>query len=78
MKKQRQSEKLRRAKEDLAFLDKAYHAIIGGAQQYSMGSRSITKAQLSTIIEERRRLEDLVDAIERPGGRFRRVVPFDR
>lgn len=76
--KKRRAARLAKAKEELKFLDAAYRAIIGGAQQYGLGSRSVTKAQLSTIIAEKNRLEDLIDALERPGGRFRRVVPVDR
>lgn len=74
----RKSAKLKKAKEELEFIDAAYRAIITGAQQYSLGSRSVSKAQLATIIDEKKRLEDLIDALENPGSRFKRVVPVDR
>jgi len=66
------------AKEDLKFVRAAIREIIGGAQRYSIDNRSADKADLRTLLEERDRLEDLVDALSGGTGRFRRIVPTDR
>ena len=44
-------------KEYLAALKKAHMAIVSGAQSYSIGSRSLTRADLKTINAEIARLE---------------------
>jgi len=38
-------------------INAAISAILSGAQSYKIGSRSITKANLDTLIKERQRLE---------------------
>lgn len=72
----RRVRKLARAREDLERVRHAIKQIEGGAQQYSMGSRSLSKASLATLYAERDKLEDLIDALEHPGARFKRVVPL--
>ncbi|MDR1704862.1 MAG: hypothetical protein LBS19_09315 [Clostridiales bacterium] len=74
----RDKRRLERAKGDYDFYKEAERAIVGGAQQYSMGSRSVTKAQLSYIQKRINELEDTIDALELPGSRFKRVVPIDQ
>ena len=51
-------------------------SILGGAQSYAIGSRSLTRANLAEVTRERKRLEEEVLAIEAAianGGR-RKVV----
>jgi len=72
----RRARKLIQAKADLEFYRAAEKAIVGGAQQYSEGSRSVSKASLAAIQSKIDELEDIIDAFEYPGGRFQRVVPL--
>lgn len=73
------TEKLTQYKAERKTINDAITAIITGAQSYSMGSRSVSKADLATLLRERGRLDDLIAALD-PGsrGRFRRVVPINR
>lgn len=56
-------------------IDSAITAIETGAQEYQIGSRKITKADLSTLYKERQRLEQKY-AMENNSGVF--VATFDR
>lgn len=58
-------------KEYLSALYKARMAIIGGAQSYSIGGRSLTRANLDTINSEIARLEGAIIP------KFRRIVVRD-
>jgi hypothetical protein len=49
-------------------------AILGGAQSYSIGNRSLTRAHLSEIKEERKNLEARKKSLEGGGIRSRRVI----
>ncbi|MDD4601465.1 hypothetical protein SDC9_04148 [bioreactor metagenome] len=40
----------------LTQIEAAITAILGGAQEYAIGSRRVTKADLKTLLEERRML----------------------
>ena len=44
-------------KEQLEVLNKAIYAILAGGQSYKIGTRSLTRADLATLIEERNRIE---------------------
>lgn len=59
-------------KKYLIALRKARLAIVTGAQSYSIGGRSLTRADLRTINAEINRLEGATTP------RFRRIVPSDR
>lgn len=73
------AEKLAQYKAERKIINDAITAIITGAQSYSMGSRSVSKADLNTLLRERSRLDDLIAALDPGGrGRFRRVVPINR
>jgi hypothetical protein len=74
----RKAEKLADAKAELEQVNKAITAILSGAQQYSIGSRSVQKANLETLYKRKDSLESLVGALEGGNGRVRRVVPVDR
>ncbi len=43
--------------EQLKVLNEAIHTIITGGQSYKIGTRSLTRADLSTLIAERDRIE---------------------
>jgi hypothetical protein len=58
--------------EYLAALKQARLAIVRGAQSYRVGSRSLTRADLPTILSEIARLEGTI------APRFRRVVVTDQ
>jgi hypothetical protein len=75
MANKRKSEKLAKAKAELKQIDSAITAILGGAQSYSIGTRSLTRADLATLYKRKDTLEDLVDALSGGNGRFRRVIP---
>ena len=73
----RNSEKLKKAKAELAQVDSAIAAILGGSQSYRIGSRSLTRADLATLYKRKDILDDKVAALSGGSGRFRRVVPRD-
>lgn len=52
----------------------AESAILGGAQSYSIGNRSLTRADLAFITRERKNLEIRKKALEGGGIRPRRVI----
>ncbi|OME03378.1 hypothetical protein BSK54_07970 [Paenibacillus odorifer] len=63
-------ERLVRYREQLVEVEKAISAILGGAQEYRIGSRSIKRPDLGKLYEERNRLEQEIRSIE-DGGMFR-------
>ena len=78
----RTREKLERKKKRLEMYYQAEEAIIGGAQSYSLGSRNLTRANLSEIRKMIDQLEDEVERLEAAvSGRKPRkafaVVPRD-
>lgn len=52
-------------------------ALVGGAQSYSIGTRSVTKANLSEIVRERKNWENKKKGLEGGGIRGRRIVHRD-
>jgi cobalamin biosynthesis protein CobD/CbiB len=53
----------------LALVDAAIEALLtGGASSYSIGSRTVTKLDLGTLLQERRRLEQQVQRETSSGG----------
>jgi hypothetical protein len=75
MANKRRLEKLAKAKAELEQIVSAITAIVSGAQSYSIGTRSLTRADLATLYKRKDALNDLVDALSGGNGRFRRVVP---
>jgi hypothetical protein len=75
MANKRKLEKLATAKDELKLIDSAITAILGGAQSYSIGTRSLTRANLDTLYKRKNALNDLIDALSGGTGRFRRVIP---
>ncbi|RNB72166.1 hypothetical protein [Brevibacillus panacihumi] len=67
-------EKLQKLREQLAYVEKAIFAIQNGAQEYSIGTRRIRKADLSLLYQERDRLEREIEALENGGGIFKVAV----
>jgi hypothetical protein len=61
--------------EQLDQVNKAITAILGGAQEYSIGSRRLRRADLSVLFAERRRLET---ALGEQNGDTTMVAIFDR
>lgn len=75
-------EKLQRKRNRLEMYYKAEEAILGGAQSYSLGSRSLTRANLAEIRKIIDKLEDEIEQLEAvaSGRKTRRtiaVVPRD-
>jgi hypothetical protein len=75
MANKRKMEKLAEARAELKQINSAITAILSGAQSYSIGTRSLTRADLSTLYKRKNTLGDLIDALSGGNGRFRRVVP---
>ena len=75
--------RIERIKKSLDMYYEAEIAIIGGAQSYSVGSRSLTRANLSEIRAAIKENENLLENLENQlNGRGRnliiRAVPQDR
>ena len=49
------------AREQLENINEAIYSILAGGQSYKIGSRSLTRADLATLIAERNRLESQLD-----------------
>ena len=71
------AEKLARAKEELEDVRAAIKRALW-AEQYNSGSRGLRRPDLNTLLKRKDQLEDLVDSLERPGGRVKKVIPVDR
>ena len=76
MGKQRNLEKLAEAKAERAEIKTAISMILGGAQSYKIGTRSLTRADLATLYKQKDKLDDLIDALSGGSGRFKRVIPI--
>jgi len=74
MAKRRNAERLAERKSELNDVNKAIKMILGGAQSYSIGSRSLTRANLAELRKWKKELEDEITALSGGSGRFRRVV----
>ena len=82
MNRERLQERYDRTKKVLDAYYEAELAIIGGAQSYSVGSRSLTRANLAeirTAIEEYENLLEKLESLLRGNGRNRMIkaVPLD-
>ena len=62
-------------KEQLDQVNAAISAILGGAQEYSIGSRRLRRADLAVLFKERQRLET---ALAEQNGYTTIVAVFDR
>lgn len=71
------SEKLDKLENQLKEVEEAISFIIGGAQEYRIGSRSLKRADLPVLYQERDRLEREIEAIKSGNGIFH-VAIFDR
>lgn len=67
-------ERLQKLREQLAQVERAILAIQNGAQEYSIGTRRLKRADLSLLYQERNRLEREIEALENGGGIFRVAV----
>ena len=74
MAKRRNAERLAERKGELKDVNAAIKMILGGAQSYTIGSRSLTRANLSELRKWKKELEDEIAALSGGSGRFRRVV----
>jgi len=72
------SQKLADAKAELEEVKKAISQILSGSQGYKIGSRSVQKADLSTLYKRKDYLNNLIDDLEGGPSRTKRVVPVDR
>lgn len=82
MNKKRIEERLKTYKSRYDLLLEAEKAILGGAQAYTIGSRSLTRADLSEIRKMIKDVEDGIDELEaqlETGARRKaiRVIPRD-
>ncbi len=75
---QSKKERLARYKRQREQYLKAEEAVLN-AQSYRIGSREVTRADLSEITKMIEYLDDRIDAIERTGGKRQvlRVIPRD-
>jgi hypothetical protein len=63
---------------ELAAWRAAYSALSGGAQSYSIGNRTLTRTDATTVLERIDYLERKILKLERNGAiRVQRVVPRD-
>jgi hypothetical protein len=76
MAKSRKSELLTERRSELADVKAAIKMILGGAQSYTIGSRSLTRANLAELRKWKKELEDEIAALTGGSGRFRRVIPI--
>jgi len=74
----RRAQKLKNAQSEWTIVNDAIIGILSGAQSYHIGSRSVTKADLATLLKRRKELDDIIDALSGGSGRFRRVVPVTK
>ena len=74
MAKKRNAEKLAERKAELANVNTAIEKILG-AQSYTIGSRSLTRANLAELRKWKKELEDEIAGLSGGSGRFRRVIP---
>jgi hypothetical protein len=75
MAKKRNAEMLAERKKELADVKSAIKKILSGAQSYTIGSRSLTRANLPELRKWKKELEDEIAGLSGGSGRFRRVVP---
>ena len=71
-------ERLEKYREQLAAVDEAILKVLSG-QSYSLGSRTVTRADLKQLRLFRKELEADIEALETNGStrrRFKRVVPI--
>ncbi|MFJ2044533.1 hypothetical protein ACIOBL_13050 [Paenibacillus taichungensis] len=66
-------ERLIELQRELEEVKKAIRVILGGAQEYRIGSRTVKKPDLGLLYEERTRLEQEIRSIVDGGGIFRTV-----
>ncbi len=72
------TEKLEQTQERLALYLQAERAILAGAQSYSIGNRTLTRADLRVIRDQIQRLNsDCMQLARGAGIRVQRVVPRD-
>jgi len=76
MAKTSNADKLEERKEELAMVKAAIKQILGGAQSYTIGTRSLTRANLAELRKWKKELEDEIASLKGGSGRFRRVVPI--
>jgi hypothetical protein len=74
MAKKGNAERLATRKQELADVNAAIKMILGGAQSYTIGSRSLTRANLTELRKWKKELEDEIATLSGGSGRFRRVV----
>ena len=74
MAKKWNDDKLAQRKEELVMVNEAIKTILSGAQSYTIGSRSLTRANLAELRKWKKELEDEIAGLMGGSGRFRRVV----
>jgi len=74
MAKAKNTAKLTERKQELKDVNDAIKTILSGAQSYTIGSRSLTRANLAELRKWKKELEDEIAALSGGSGRFRRVV----
>ena len=74
----RNAERLAERKEELQEVKAAIKMILGGAQSYTIGTRSLTRANLAELRKWKKELEDEIAMLTGGSGRFKRIIPVDR
>ena len=74
----RNAERLAERKEELQEVKAAIKMILGGAQSYSIGTRSLTRANLAELRKWKKELEDEIAALSGGSRRFKQIIPVDR
>jgi len=78
MAKRRNAERLAERREELKNVNAAIKTILSGAQSYSIGSRSLTRANLAELRKWKKELEDEIAMLTGGSGRFKQIIPVDR
>lgn len=74
MVKNTNADRLEERGEELAMVKAAIKQILGGAQSYTIGTRSLTRANISELRKWKKELEAEISRLSGGGGTFRRVV----
>jgi len=73
----KKAELLAEKEAELAEVKAAISAVLSGSQSYKIGTRSLERADLKTLRDMKKELEEEIRSLEGGGGRVLRVVPVD-
>jgi hypothetical protein len=67
--------RIERIQGDILIIEEWLKGNKAGIDNYSIGSRSLKYMDPIRLLQLKNELEDELDTLENPGGRFRRVIP---